>query len=81
MAVKGLKRLISIPRMTYQNFTPIEGWEIYFSDVQRKVLFFVFSGVILHYANQLVVIKDTIFVTKPIFALFIIITPYQIAYI
>ena len=57
--------------MTYQNFTPIGEWEIYFSEVQRKVSFFVFSGVILHYANQLVVIEDTIFVTKTIIFLFI----------
>ena len=42
------KRLISIPGMTYQNFTPMEEWEIYFSEVQRKVSVAVFSGVILH---------------------------------
>ena len=34
--------------MTYQNFTLIEEWEIYVFEVQRKVSFFVFSGVILH---------------------------------
>ena len=34
--------------MTYQNFTPIEEWEIYFFEVQIKVSFVVFSGVILH---------------------------------
>ena len=46
------KRLISIPRMTYQNFTPMERWEIYFFEVQRTVLFFVLSGVILHYRKS-----------------------------
>ena len=60
--------------MTYQNFTPIDEWEIYFFEVQGKVSFFVFSGVILH----LTAIEDTILVTKPTFRLFIIITPCQI---
>ena len=60
--IATVKRLISIPRMTYQNFTPIEEWEIYFFEVQR----------------QLEVIEDTILVTKPIFRLFIVITMCQI---
>ena len=41
--------------------------------------FFVFSGVFFTFtANQLVVIEDTILLTKPIFCLFIVITPCQI---
>ena len=42
------ERPIRIPRMRYQNFTPMEEWEIYVFAAQRNVSFVVFSGVILH---------------------------------
>ena len=65
--------------MTYQNFTPMEEWEIYFFEVQSKICrifwcHFAFTAI------QLVITEDTIFVTKPHFfkPLLIIITAYQI---
>ena len=54
----------------------MEEWEIYFFRGTKKgVVCCIFWCHFTFTANQLVVIEDTIFVTKP---LFIITTPYQI---
>ena len=65
--------------MTYQNFIPIEEREIYFFGGTKKgVVFCIFWCHFTFTANQLVVIEDMILVNKPMFCLFIVITPRQI---
>ena len=50
----GTERLTGIPTTTYQNFTPVDGWEIYLFEKQRNMSFFIFSGVILHNGKSII---------------------------
>ena len=64
--------------MTYRNFIPIENWEIYFLRYNERCRFHIFWSHFTFTANKLMFIEYTVFVNKPIFRLFIVITPCQI---
>ena len=52
--------------------------DIFFRGIKKGVVFRIFWCHFTITANQLVVIEDKLLVTKPIFCLFIVITPCQI---